>query len=264
MQLTTDYRVLLREELLQRMNSRPSYSSNAMARDLGLSKAFLSQIINGKRKLSAKSALSITRRLSWTPRKQKLFIDLVRYDVLKTNDGKELLWRDIERQLGRAKCFSDLDVEQFKLISNWYHFAILELCELKSFQGEPAWISHQLGISELQARDAVERLVHLGLLRREGAKLSKTRDNSIRSVPSEAIRRFHEEHLGKAAKALRTAHFSEREFSGVTVCTSPRQLEKARKMIQEFRRELMAVLESGPRTRVYHLAVQLYPLSKEG
>src|SRR5688500_17694687 len=98
-----DYRALLREELLQRVQSRRSYSSNALARDLGLSKGFLSQVLSGKRKLSGSSALAVSNRLAWSPKKQKLFLDLVRYELIGKSDGKEVLWNEIEKQLGQSK-----------------------------------------------------------------------------------------------------------------------------------------------------------------
>jgi uncharacterized protein (TIGR02147 family) len=200
--------------------------------------------------------------LVWSPKKQKLFLDLVRYDLIHTSEGRELLWKDIESQLGQSKVFSHLDIEQFKLISNWQHFAILELCELENFESDAGWIACQLGISELQATDALQRLIGLGLLTKVGKHLKKTKDCAIKSVPSDAIKRFHLEHLENAKSALKDIPFSERDFSGTTVATNPKQIEKAKKMIQEFRRELTSVLESGPKTRVYHLSVQLFPLNK--
>jgi uncharacterized protein (TIGR02147 family) len=257
-----DHRTLLREELLERMSKRRSYSSNAFARDLGLSRGFFSQVLNKKRKLSEKTALAVLEKLSWRPRKQKLFMDLVRFDLIDSTQARNLLWKDIEQQITKSKLFSNLDVEQFKLISNWYHFAILELCDIEGFQSDVKWIGQKLGISEYIAKDAIDRLVSLKLLEYVDGNLRKAADNAIRSIPSEAIKRFHEQHLENAKKALKDCDFALRDFSGTTVCTSPKQMEKARKLIKEFRSELTEVLEAGPKTHIYHLAVQLFPLSK--
>lgn len=257
-----DHRALLREELLERISKRRAYSSNAFARDLGLSRGFLSQVLNKKRKLSEKSALAVLEKLAWRPRKQKLFMDLVRFDLVESSQARNLLWKDIEKQITKSKIFSDLDAEQFKLISNWYHFAILELCDVEDFQSDAKWIGQKLGISEYIAKDAIDRLLSLKLIEFKAGKLCKAADNAIRSIPSEAIKRFHEQHLENAKKSLKDCDFSLRDFSGTTVCSSPKQLEKARKLIKEFRSELTEVLEAGPKTHIYHLAVQLFPLSK--
>ncbi len=189
-------------------------------------------------------------------------MDLVRFDLVDSSKARSLLWKDIEQQLVKSKLFSNLDIEQFKLISNWYHFAILELCDVEGFQSDVKWIGHKLGISEFIAKDAVDRLISLRLLEIVDGVLRKSADNSIRSIPSEAIKRFHEQHLENAKKAMRDFEFTVRDFSGTTVCTSPQQMEKAKKLIKEFRSELTELLESGPKTHVYHLAVQLFPLSK--
>jgi hypothetical protein len=44
---------------------------------------------------------------------------------------------------------------------------------------------------------------------------------------------------------------------------NPKNIEKARAMIKRFRRELSTELERGEQTRVFSLAIQLFPLDKE-
>jgi hypothetical protein len=49
--------------------------------------------------------------------------------------------------------------DQFELLSSWYHFAILELVQLKTFEPDGKWISTKLGISVTEANIAVDRLI---------------------------------------------------------------------------------------------------------
>ena len=254
-------RRLLKNELLRRKKAKPSYSLNAFARDLSISSGFLSQVLTGKKNLSISKAFAISNRLSWPPKKQRLFLDLVQYEIV-SGKGKEVLLADVPKTNLEPAEFSPLEIEKFELISNWYHYAILELCDTEGFKSDHKWIAEKLRVSEREVQDAIDRLIRLKLLNVEKGVFKKKRNNSIKSVPSSGLRNFHRQHLENAKRSLTTDHFFERDFSGTTVCTSPQQLLKAKRMIQEFRAELTSVLESGPRTHVYHLAVQLFPLSK--
>ena len=52
----------------------------------------------------------------------------------------------------------------FKIISDWYHYAILELTELKEFESDINWISQRLGISKIEAHMGIKRLKNIGLM----------------------------------------------------------------------------------------------------
>lgn len=55
----------------------------------------------------------------------------------------------------------------FATIADWYHLAILDLSLMKDFKSSPSWISARLGISVLEAKIAVDRLVRLGFFKVE-------------------------------------------------------------------------------------------------
>ena len=47
--------------------------------------------------------------------------------------------------------YQQLQMDTFRVISDWYHFGILELTYLKSFKSDPRWIAKALGITEIEA-----------------------------------------------------------------------------------------------------------------
>ena len=111
---------------------------------------------------------------------------------------------------------------------------------------------------------AIERLIRIGLLKREAGLLKKSRANyRVGAVPSSAIRQFHKEHLKKAAVAIEAQPVETRDFSGTTFAINPKKLPRAKALIRRFQNELMELLENGDRSSVYHLAVQLYRLDQE-
>jgi hypothetical protein len=68
--------------------------------------------------------------------------------------------------------FRSLAIEEFQFISDWYHYAILEVTTLKGFQNEAEWIASHLGISVEQAKEKIKafRREMSALLQRRGAR----------------------------------------------------------------------------------------------
>jgi uncharacterized protein (TIGR02147 family) len=260
-----EYRHLLQAELLDRIRRNPSYSIRAMSRDVGLSPAFYSQVLSGKRELSESKGVSLATRLGWTAQQSRIFLQLIR--LRKTSDPglrKELLSQlQEEKASDQVIRHFSLSAKRFAVVSDWYHFAILELTELKGFRTEPAWIARKLGISPLEVELAIERLTDLGLLSLRDGKLEKEKNCSIGDIPSEAIRKFHRQNIERAARALKAQPFEQRHVSGTTMAIDSRRLPLAIKRINRFRQELMKELEQGERNHVYQLNVQLFRLTQE-
>ncbi|MGZ3748351.1 MAG: TIGR02147 family protein [Pseudobdellovibrionaceae bacterium] len=253
---------LLKEELEKRKSQKKMYSLNAFARDLGISKAFLSQVLKGKKNLSEKTASRMILKLKWASKKKKLFLDLVRYQLVKGESMAPLLAEDIRKQTLSPQFLNNLNIEKFNFISKWYHFAILELCEISDFQFDPGWISKNISISKKAAIEAIARMKNLGVIKIENGILKKTQDNVIKDIPSRAIQEYHREHLGLARKSLQHISPEFRNFTGTTMSINLEQLKKVTELIEDFHNQVADTLEVGPKTHVYHLAVQLYPLSQ--
>lgn len=83
-----------------------------------------------------------------------LKLEAVRY-LRKNIQSAEQVLESSQRQL---------EVDEFKVIQDWYNFLILELVKLHDFQPSEKWVSKKLSITEEEALLALERLVRLELL----------------------------------------------------------------------------------------------------
>lgn len=259
-----DYRDFLKNELIARIQRNSKYSARALARDLGVSSPYLSQILSNKRTLSEKKALGIARDFKWNQAQSSLFVSLVRYQLNKDPYLKKQILEEIGFSTGGNYAFYDLKLDVFDVVSTWYDFAIVELTSVKNFVSTPKWIANKLGISTVEAETSISRLKRVGLLIVDGGRLKKSKENyGIKDVPSEAIRSFHDKHLSLAKEALHSQGFAERDFSGITMAIDPRKIPEAKKMIQKCRREIMNLLEMGSKTSVYHLSIELFRLDKK-
>lgn len=254
----------LATELKNRTSRNPRYSLRAFAHALKLSPGELSEILRGKRKITVKAALKIAQALGLNPQESQTLISLVR--AAEANELANPALDSVDTLRSRQ-----LTADLFHLVSDWYCFSILNLADTYGFSFEPRRIARRLGISENEARIALERLERVGLIeriRKDGRELLQVTPDYVLSpngIPSEAVRNFHRQILEKARIALDEQSVEEREISGISFAIDPAELPKLKKEIHAFLdRCVQKVSKQDPRkkTEVYHFETVLFRLSK--
>lgn len=169
--------------------------------------------------------------------------------------------------LASGEAMDSLTEDTFALLADWYHLAVLSLLELPEARFEARWISRRLGISLVEARLAISRLKRLRLVAfRQGRWRQCTRPLKMENLKmTAATRRFQQQVLRKAEESVDLCPDEWRDLSSTTLAIAPEHVPYARQRIQEFRRQLTNELETkGTPSEVYHLAVQIYPVTKRG
>ncbi len=237
---------ILKDELDLRKGKNHSYSLRSFAKHLDLSPAQLSQVMSGKRTLTPKIAEQICKKLGFKDLEKEKFI----YSSLSVESENDA----VSTQLAH---------DEFALISDWYHFAILSLAEVKNSKANPIWVSKRLGISHIEAKEALERLIRLGIIEIKEGKINQIK-KSLRTttdVPSLAIRKYHHQNLKNASQKLEDVEVELREFTSITTAIDTKNILEAKKLINEFKRKLSTLLEKGNPTEVYTFSAQLFPVS---
>lgn len=262
----SDYRNILRSEFSQRRQHNPSYSLRAFARDLALSSSRLSEVLNGKQGLSRSSAQAISDKLHFTEKEKMYFCELVDSLHARSILKKKMALHKIE-SLKSEKDFFQLQADTFKIISDWYHLAIIELIGLPGFKYNHDWIAKRLGISKIQVQDALTRLKRAGLISEGGGKIEvKAHFTSTRTIgtPQEYIRKYHKQLLEKALSALFTHPIEERDFGGLIVSVKKEKIPEAKKMLKEFRLKFCEVMNQvNEHDEVYALTTQFFQLTTQ-
>jgi uncharacterized protein (TIGR02147 family) len=258
-----DYRAILRDEYSARRARNPSYSLRAFARDIGIASSRVSDCLLKRQGLSVRVASQISRRLKFNPARTELFCTLV-----EAEHGRSEASRAAAR-LRLRKFESDPDFqlndEIFKVVSEWQHFAIIELLRVKGAKCDEKWIAKRLKLTVVEARFAIQRLLKVGLLKIESDGLVPTHQfiASPNEIPSDAIRKYHDAILIKAHQALHEQPVETRDFSAVNVVVSADQLGEAKKRIRDFRREFVKKVEEGaPGEKVYNLSIQFFSIDE--
>lgn len=242
------FRLWLQKQFTERCKKNARYSLRAFAKNLDLDASSLSQILSGKRNLSKNGIQNICEKLSVSPKELQMF------GLIGSKNN------------GADENYLQLEIDTFSVISEWYHYAILELTYVSGFKADPKWIAKKLSLTVEEAKSAVERLKRLGLLLEENGSLIKSSkqltNNGIINT-SGAHKELQKQVITKALVAVDEVPQDEKDITSMTMAIDTKNLDKARLLIQKFRRDLCELLEEGNQEQVYNLGIQLYPISKK-
>lgn len=257
------YKNRIQEELTLRCERNPRYSLRAFAKALGIDAGAVSRILSGKLVPSVKVAEKLVEKLDLSSSEQRQFLVSVGAAHRARNSHRvDPIFRKLESQSVQVK---ELSAEIFRVIADWYHYAILELTFTPGFKSDPQWIAAELGISPLQAKLAIERLLKLSLLERNKETFRKA-DQKIstgeKHLTTTAHRNRQKQVLEKAIFSLENDAIESRSNTAMTMAIDPTMLPLAKEKILKFNQELCELLESGKRTQVYELSISLFPIQK--
>lgn len=244
------FQTLLQEELVQRCRKNPGYSLRAFARSLNVEPSALSQMINGKRPITESMKLRLGSALG-----------------LKVHELEKIPTSDSE---SAAPEYQTLELDTFAFISDWYHYAILELTYVEGFNSDPAWMSKRLGITKAECGIAIKRLLRLGLLEEaeDGVLKDISQNGELTSLhpsmSSGASRNYQVQLLDLSKRSVVNDPLEVRNHTSATFCFDSDDLEKAVEKITKFRRSFAK--EFQPKNKgneVYQIQISFFPLTKQ-
>lgn len=247
----------INSEFQRRKAINASYSLRAYAKHMGVSVSILSRIMNGKIPMS----LKLLQRLSIP-----LSISLEEYEYYEAEISSRKATQSSERVIETSQ--RQLELDEFKIIQDWYNFAILEMVNLHDFQPCEKWIAKKLSISEEDAFLALERLVRLELLV-QNANGSFKKSTSFVSIiqmnfSTVAMRNRQKQVLKRAIDAMDLVDFAKRDQSAITLSLDSSLLPEIKTKIKKMRRSLAnyIVKNSKKRDQVYELSMSFFPWSE--
>jgi len=253
---------LLGKEYSRRKQSNVSYSMRAFARDLKLSPSRLSEVLKGDEGLSGAATEGIAEALGKSSVEKKFIKDLVLAEFSRSAKVRELA--NIRLQDARTvESLRRLQEDQFRVISDWYHGAILELIQLDDFQNDVQWISQRLGISPSAASSGMARLEKLGMIHLDQSGRWRAQNDgysAISGVPSQAIRKFHLQVLAMHAESLREDSMHDRQFLSTFLAIPKSRLGEFQYEMTKFVTQFIKNIEADRKDDLYSLSLQLCPV----
>lgn len=241
--------------------SHPQYSLRALARDLKVSPAYLSQVFNGKKSIPESRLEELIRLLDMDD-----IAVLQLKDALNPGEKRETYLAPTDFDFFNR--FKPLDKKKYAILEQWYMVALLDLTTVEGFQSSPEWIAHRLKITPVEAELAIETLKEHGLLVVENGVIRKA-DLKLRfptKFTQTVIRKFHKQMIRKAYDELELRvsddEFEDRLIIGTTFALNPAHLPLLKQKLQETLYELGHRGSVGACQSVYQLNIQLFPLTK--
>lgn len=233
-----------------RREKNSSYSSRAFARDLGISPGRLSEIMSMQSIPGPEITRRIVQGLKLNFQDSQWVMDMIRQQ------------RSLHQEIKGAR---QLAVDEFSLIADRENFSLLCLMETKGFQSNIPWIAKRLQISKARVEKALDCLSRLQLIERDedGNYRSLNKDvTTTHNISSEAIRKYHRQGLLHATNSLLQDDVDVRDITSIEMPADPQKLAEMRALIRDFRRKVAGLMESGTKTEVYRLNIQLVPVTK--
>lgn len=262
-----DYRELLKEAYDERKAALPLYSYRMMAESLEIDGSYLFRILQKDLHLPVRCMPRAVEFLKLSGRSAEYFQMLVAYarerkasarcDILE----KALNLRDVERcHLGGG---------ELSFFHDWWIVAVRCLLEVLDGRANPREISERLQppISEAQAREALDLLLRLGLVRKADsgrlvpAQVHLTADGEDRRL---AVQAFQKKILALAGESVDRFPRDRRDISTLSLAVDAQAFSDIREMLRECRRQIQKRVEETTRSdRVMQLAMAFFPLAPE-
>ena len=240
------FSTFLVDQFQTRKTKNTSYSIRSFSKFLGVDQSLLSKVLKGDHELSQESVIKCLNALKVPDADMAPFLKNKKSDLITT--------------------YNRVDDEVFTIMSEWYHFAILELFKLKDFVFDIKLMSERLGISQEETQGAINRLIQFEFLTLKKGKWILGKPNTFwsnvksTSAPKKVLQK---KLLEKSIEALENVEFDKRDHASYTVAIDDKFLPEFKEKLQEFRRKLGDEFsKKGTPNSIYQLTVSFYPLTK--
>lgn len=262
----SDFRQYMRDYYDERKR-RSVFSWREFSKIAGFtSSSYMKVVCDGKSKLSRIGVERTGQAMGLVGFEMDYFRAMVEYGQTETEAKKKSAYENM-LAIARVHKIRVMEGELFEFYDSWHNPVVRELAPLMpgATPGEIAKMCNP-EVSAADVQKSLNFLTRVGLLKREGRDAFVQAETSIAGTPDAtrlALRGMHRQ-MSKLATPAVDLPVDERHFSGVTMGLSRRSYERIASLIDEFRRQVIAVAaEDKDIDQVYRLNLQLFPLSRK-
>lgn len=262
-----DYRAFLRDYYAYMKKTRRGFSFRAFSLRAKLgSPNYLKRVMEGDRNLTLQMAERFAQACGLQGEAAEYFVQLVDFNQAASSAERSRAYAKLTGFKTYRKT-RKLGVAQAAYHSKWYVPAVRELAGRSDFRSDPTWIASLLlpPVKPAEARNALLTLIDLGLLKAEKDGRVVQSEPLVSTGPEAHevhIAEYHRTMMRLAIEAIDLVPSAERDISSVTLLVSKGGLERMKRRIQRFRRELMELaLAEAEGKQVVQFNFQLFPIS---
>lgn len=225
-----------------------------IAAKMGISSGRLSEILNGKRPLT------------------EYYADKFCLALKLSEDQVQELRRAHQAPTQKDSFGPILGENVMEHLADWKPFALLSFFQTTLYQdvvrnhtteqAQANEIARRFGLPMAEIESLLQVMSLARLAEWDGQQWRPVHDEATTGydIPSDARRRGHIRDLELAQSKLNTVSIYDRDFSSMTMTMDPQDINKAKKLIREFRRSFVRTMEKGKKKGVFQINIQLLPL----
>jgi uncharacterized protein (TIGR02147 family) len=260
----TDYRRYIKDACEEIRKVKPFFSYRYIAHKAGLkSVGFISWVIKGKRTMSVSLAHRVAAILKLGKRETDYFELLINHNQAKTTEERQ---HYLDRLLAfRSTRATVVNRDRDQYYSRWYYSVIRELVAVVEVRNESQVVALlRPPITRLEAKEALELLTRLGMIRKNVKGFYERIDSTLTSGPDvdpAIIHGFQIATMQLAESALHRFAKEDRDISTVTLSCNEKDLERIRERIRQMRSEIAQIAcASENADKIFQLNTQFFPL----
>lgn len=264
-----DYRAYLRDFYRAKKAESRAFSFRQFSRRAKLkSPNALKRVMEGDRNLTRDMARKFARACGLEGDAREYFEHLVDFEQAKTVAERDAAYAELSG-FRRYRQAHKLEVAHAAYHSHWYIPAIRELAAAKDFKADPRWIAKQMvpKITVAEAKRALRTLRELGFLVEDESGSLVQADEVVSTGPEMQhvhIARYHMMMMERAVASIDLVAPEQRDISAITLLVGPDGLERLKRRVQRFRRELIQLSLLDKRgAQVVQMNFQMFPLSTD-
>jgi uncharacterized protein (TIGR02147 family) len=261
----------LNYELKERQKLDSRFSIREWARRIGYANpSYLSEVLRRERKLTVDLATKLALNLGLEGKAYRYF-ELTVLLQGSISDREKRFYTQLLNGMRPADLqqINQVSLDAFSLISDWYHWAIVEMTALKDFVSDEKYIQRRLvdNLDGKTIRGAIDRLLKTGLLAKdESGELKRANDLPNLLDPKMArmaAREYQRQMADRARASLEDQASEEIDFQGSTISFSRAKMEQARAIMRQAHKALLELGDTQDSEEVYQFNTQFFRLTKE-
>ncbi|MCM2354611.1 MAG: TIGR02147 family protein [Pseudobdellovibrio sp.] len=249
-------REILKFHYALRQSKNVKFSQRSFAKMLGISSGRLAEIFNGKAPITEKKARAMATKLKLSAEDKLQLLTLVE------NEANTRLKRP-----KNPKKSHRLSHDEFSIISDWEHFALMSLIETATFKSDKNWIAKKLEVSVERLETVLQTLLAENLIKiDDNQQISNTYRSmsTLTDIPSDILKKANEECILQGLEKMYVIGPELRDITSLTFPVDLTKLPKAKALIRKFKAKMTELMPSKTTSEIYNLNIQLVPISKIG
>lgn len=263
-----DVNLFLKDYLLF-LNGETGITPRQVAKDSGLTEAYMSMMLSGKRSISSKILRSMKKPLGLEPKEFEHLKNLADLKKVMSLDAIKEKVKNFQRrrhyngQSEQEKTYQDY-------MTTWLNVLIREMASMKGFKANAEKIREQIPFlaTNKEINTSLEFLLENGFIQVIDGGVARASDINIECTPEvqgQSLAKFHKNMLNLASRSISEIDRDQRDLTVYILPASKESFPQIKEAVDEFIAKLKKIEDSNPAPdTIYQVGINAFPLADVG